>query len=430
MSSAVSAGVTQGLSDTNLGKNFAKVAGFNSGQIGDMSKFNSFVGSLAGTAVTYGMTGNAKFNLARISNLGENGAYSVGLWEMNLGDEGFSMNLGMGGTDISMGTIASSYRGLQHWGMNNQIEAAALRNGMNVGTVLRSQYGFGDVAAKDQLASILDGSTTLAKATGTQRAETITADGKRTVYLSGYKDDMSLADQLSMGITLQHEAYRDGIVDENNLMETGSAVLGHTEMALRMAGDGMYAQAVSELIENDENLYADVANYIAAGGDKSRFGSYVDQNYDSSADYWKLTKDGKLINDGSSKLTIEYQDGHTKVLGDDETSMAAALVHYLGEDRTNQLLKESGQASMPDQVDTLVDVLKISKTEAEYLLKNPNAYLAKQETLTQYQKDQIKGENLLKGTSKNQFLGRSFALIFKKYQYISRMDNYRVNTGI
>ena len=47
-----------------------------------------------------------------------------------------------------------------------------------------------------QLESILKGDTGLARGTGTGEAETVTEDGKRTVYLDNYKETMSREEKL------------------------------------------------------------------------------------------------------------------------------------------------------------------------------------------------------------------------------------------
>ena len=71
----------------------------------------------------------------------------------------------------------------------------------------------GNGMQRAQLESILKGDTVLAKRAGKgSDAETVTKDGKRTVYLDNYKETMSREEKLAMGITLGHEAYRDGLV--------------------------------------------------------------------------------------------------------------------------------------------------------------------------------------------------------------------------
>jgi hypothetical protein len=194
------------------------------------------------------------------------------------------MNLGSGGTDISLGTVFSAMNGLYNWDKNAGIEDAARRNKMNVATALRSQWGYGDMAAREQLESILEGKTVLREGEGAGEAETVLEDGTRVVYLNNYREGMGTAEQLLLGVTVQHEAHRDGVYTRDNNLETRDAARGHTEMAIRMMMGG-------ETLAESEYLEKDIMAYIMAGGNRDAFNAYVDGNYDSSADFWKLAKD-------------------------------------------------------------------------------------------------------------------------------------------
>ena len=314
--------VSGGLGMLNLGN----VDGFNSLQIGQIEQLNGFADSMASTAIGYGITGNASFNLVRLNG--------TGLLEMNLGKDGFNMQLGMGGTDISLGRISGALAGASHWNKNIQIEKAAKRDKLqNAATALRAQYGFGDGMQQAQLESILKGDTVLARGTGTGEAETVSKDGKRTVYLDNYKETMSREEKLLMGITLGHEAYRDGLVGtkQQQFMETTRAVIGHTEMALRMQADKRYSKSMDSIIGGSAVLQKDIAAYKS--GDLMTMLGHVAGNYDYSKDYWKLVKEA----DGSSFL--EY-DGLADIYdetgdflvgaGTSETALQKALGKYLG----------------------------------------------------------------------------------------------------
>ena len=129
---------------------------------------------------------------------------------------------------------------------------------------------------------ILRGETLLnTGAKGDFNAETEIINGQRVVNLTGYSQNMSDEDQFLLAVILGHEAYRDGIVTVDNYLETRSATLAHTQMALRMIFGG-------ESIAYDQNIINDM--YMLALNDISTFYSYVDSNYNSSADYWKLVK--------------------------------------------------------------------------------------------------------------------------------------------
>ncbi len=305
------------LNELNLGKDAIKVNGFNTGQIKDVGGIGTLVGGVSGSAVTYGVTGNATLNLARING--------VGIMEMHLGNDGFGMNFGMNGTDMSLGSLYGAVKGLQHLEKNKKIEAAAKDNRMDVATALRSQYGFGDRMALEQLDGVLSGTTILRDGTGLPeraRGETTTENGKRVVYLAGYHEAMTTEEQLTMGITLQHEAYRDGIASGNNMTETQLATYAHTLIAERMTYDPRYAALMGNLISRDSTLATDLAmlNKSREHHDGSYFASYVDSTYDSSKDYWRVTKDkdGKVIKvqDDGDKTHITFVDDNGNQQGD------------------------------------------------------------------------------------------------------------------
>ncbi len=81
----------------------------------------------------------------------------------------------------------------------------------------------------------------------------------RTVDLATLGQKGNIASQLAAGIVMGHEAYRNGI-DDGALMqeyETQRAVLGHTEMALRVAKE--YGMG---FITQNAKLSRDVAEYL------------------------------------------------------------------------------------------------------------------------------------------------------------------------
>jgi hypothetical protein len=337
VASMAGTGVTSGLGEINLGKQmkiaiadgktatgYAKINGFNQQQTGDMLKMNGFFGGLVSSATTYAMTGNAKFNVANFMG--------TGLVELNLGKDGFSMNLGMDGTDVSAGTIASTLRGMEDWGVNNGIEKAAARDKMqDAATSMRLQWGYGDEVAVAQLQSIMDGSTRLLAESGGQDGLTERIADKRYVTLSGYKEGMTREEQLKMGLVLQHEAYRDGIANERNVAETESAVYHHTEMAIKLGNDTFFGSAMRTLAGQDKNIQNDLLAYAITKGNRDAFAGYVDKAYDSSADYWKLMKNGDLVDDKRSSLYVEADnDGEFKVWDMDGLSREESLSKIVG----------------------------------------------------------------------------------------------------
>jgi hypothetical protein len=193
-----------------------------------------------------------------------------------------------------------------NWDKNIAIEKAS-GDSTGLSTILRSQWGYGDDEAKTQLESILAGDTLLLTGYGEREAETVLGpDGQRIVVLNGYRDDMTTAELLTQGVALGYEAYRDGIVTDDNYLETRDAAWGHTEMALRMIQDGQ------DLAIND-NLARDLVAYLTTGGDRDKFDAYVDENYDSSGDFWKLIV--RKPSEGGLDISVQ-KDQETDTLAD------------------------------------------------------------------------------------------------------------------
>jgi hypothetical protein len=134
-------------------------------------------------------------------------------------------------------------------------------------------------------------------------------------------------------------------VDANNSAETVGAVKGHTEMALRMASDKRYTNVMLSMINGNVNLQNDIGAYYTAmmNGNSSIFSDYVNNNYDSSADYWKL-----IVNeDGSHEFRW---DGNWNIYNEDGDE----LVHYT---ELANLIKQGNK-----QIDldgTMIDLKKL-----------------------------------------------------------------------
>lgn len=309
ISSTAGSLVTNSLNEINLGGGNIKVDGFNSSQIGSISSLNSTIGSLASTAVTYGLTGEATFNVLNISDFGAKG--SSGLLEVTLGGKkGFSSRIGTGGADVSRGSLMTALAGINNLKMNEKIKKAAANNNMeNAATALRMQYGFGDEKQMKQLDDILNGKASIKAGDGKGDAQTIDENGKRVVYLNKYKENMTREEKLAMGITLGHEAYRDGIVGDaqSQFNETVGAVFGHTAMAKRLQNDGAYEKIMKGIVSGNQNLKddIDVLDYALRTNDWDGYASYVEGTYDSSADYWKLMDDGTIKYNGNYLLRDE-----------------------------------------------------------------------------------------------------------------------------
>jgi hypothetical protein len=300
MTSTLVSGTFQGI---NSGMNMEKLTGFEDATNKKwVQVLNNTIGAVAGQGINFAMGGDFSlnvFNTAIFELMGiKNGGGNSGLLELHIGRDGVKMNFGTGGADVSLSSIIYSVMGAMVWNVNNQIEKYTQKNDFDAKVTLRAQYGFGEKAEKDQLWEILKGKAGVVIGGGDDfKAKTDIIDGIRTIIINGYKSGMSAEEQMLLAVILGHEAYRDGIVTSDNYMETRTAVLAHTEMALRMLLDG-------QQLALDGNLFKDILAYSISNGDMAMFYSYVDNNYDSSNDYWKLTYDGRLINDNNGWLTM------------------------------------------------------------------------------------------------------------------------------
>ena len=348
--------VTNSLNLATIGDNGVKVTGFSSMNVSDMRQLNGVIGSLATNGLEYAINGETTFNILNIADFGINALIdkkfgtpngpkanaSVGLLEVNIGKKGLKTRLGSGGTNMSVTTVASAARGFDALKTNFEINHFTNKNELqNAAIALREQYGFGGKAEKNQLKSILNGKTELKVGSGPGNAQTILENGKRTVYLNGYKKDMTREEQLKLGITLGHEAYRDGVKGDEltQKIETRNAVAGHTDLMAGMLADDMYKSMMSGIIAGDTNLQMDL--FARSLGDDV-FNDYVDGMYDSSADYWKFTKDGNIIWDGSKNLYDETGNLLHEYKGDGGNTAALAEGLGISELEAREMLKNAG----------------------------------------------------------------------------------------
>ena len=318
-----------------------------------LKNLNNLAGGLASSAVSFAFTGNATFNILNLTDFGTR--INGGLLELTVGKDGISSRFGNSGTNISYSTIKSSIRGASSLHKNSQINKTEYDK--QTKDALRSQWGFGDKTAKKQLDDIINGGTVLKfDAAGSGVAQSITENGQKIIHLNSSQNQGFI----DLGLTLQHEAHRDGIVsdEQSQYIETVNAVAGHTKMALAMTKDKLYTKDMLNHISSDTNLQNDINAYLYAAytGNTSLFAGYVGANYDSSADYWKFTKEGNIYWDGSDnlydedgKLLHEYSgkgSGHTYALAE-----ALGITHAEAE----RLLTENADYKWDSEKNTFVD---------------------------------------------------------------------------
>ena len=220
----------------------------NSQQIGNIKSFNTLMGGLATNTSSLLMGGNATFNILNLTDFGSR--INGGLLELTVGKDGISSKIGNGGTNISYSTIKSSISGASSLHKNSQINNT--KYDKQTKDALRSQWGFGDKTAKKQLEEIIKGDTILKlDADGSEVAQSINENGQKIIHINSSQNEGFI----DLGLILQHEAHRDGIVSDaqSQFIETANAVEGHTKMALAMANDKLYTKDMLNHISSDTN---------------------------------------------------------------------------------------------------------------------------------------------------------------------------------
>ncbi len=326
--------------------NTVNLDGFNSAQIGTVKRFNSLAGGLTGNAFDFAFTGNTTFNVLNLADLkGLSVNANSGLVEMHAGKGGISFSLGTKGTDIGRTNLNLGFNGLSLYSLNKKIENTADTSSIPLAaTSLRSLSGFGGVEENKLLENILNGKTRLAlSGDDSYFAKTVADSAGLTIYVSGYKNEMSREEQLQLGIILSHESFRNGITDNKQIEETLESVAGHTRFAQNMKNDSLYTQSVENILSDGSSfgilLKKDLEYFKNVKENPKEFVLHVIQNYDSSADYWKLLENGNIAFDGKTHL---YDEAGNILYEANAKGLESSLVEILlgGKEATAVQLEE------------------------------------------------------------------------------------------
>jgi hypothetical protein len=356
-----------------------------------MQQFNQFAGSLAGAGLGYAINGEMTLNVLNFGFLADgedtalNRVLSTGLLELHLGQDGATMNLGTGGLDVSIGTVATAMAGLAHWGESLEIKEAAKRDTsaaevselakkLGIGeaearkrfeegkaVALRGAYGFGDETDLAQLDSVKKGGTVIHAG---EKNETVAgADGVRTVTLAGLMGAVTDEQRLALAVALSHEARRDGVVTADNNIETRGAVTGHTEMAVRMRAAG-YNIAADPLIALDLAVY----DYAKSAGDMSLMDLYADTLYRSEGGDFMDVKD--LLKSSVYDLIEKNLDGSSPVHGIASAFGAFSVSTGLVADMANKVVDTSALSKISAVAGATSLALKIVETAIDPNFEN------------------------------------------------------------
>ncbi len=203
-----------------------------------LQNFNNLTGGLTSSAIQYGITGEATFNVMRLSGNIDGREWGSGLMEMHVGGD-FSMNLGTSGTDISYGTIGASMSGLY--------DTAKI-------TGARASAALGDVRGSSTLNAINMLGYTTAEGNHTL-ARDIWLGAKKVSYYDGSTAGISEQDLKALGYaestdTIGINARMLGSGKESAaqiaslVVHEGVHLGGNEEMEAKMGGTSAYADLI------------------------------------------------------------------------------------------------------------------------------------------------------------------------------------------
>ena len=273
----------------------------------DLAYGKALSGTIAGTAASvyeYNALGSTKLNVFNFRG--------TGLLELNVGGDGSLFDIGMGGQDVSAGTLAASYKGLNTYYQNARISFSGKDNIRDARVGMRALYSAGrqDEKAVELYKNLLSGKDRLEVDKGLRGgAETVLdyETGGKVLRLSSLGNNKM--ERLHLGVVLAHEAYRDGVVSDSNSLETREAVRAHIRVAEDIdkdykgfLGSNLHLKAESGLLEIAERT-----------GIEDLFNGYVDKAYNSiDGDfYFPEFKDFGMkqnLDAGNDKITLGYDE--------------------------------------------------------------------------------------------------------------------------
>jgi hypothetical protein len=201
----------------------------------------------------------------------------TGLLEINIGSGGVTGQIGSGGINVGGAVYDIVKRGLDKAALEKVLDTQE-------GKTAYDLYVHGDWTAENTAMRVANGKDDLVfvekggLGSETRYGRTVqNGNGGRTITIA----NMGHADNV---VTLGHEAYRDGIVRNENYVETRQAVLAHIELADRMRNAG-YSFNGDGVVGLDIGAY----DYARVFGDMTIMDAYADTIYNSEEDYFDIS---------------------------------------------------------------------------------------------------------------------------------------------
>ncbi len=240
-------------------------------------------------------------------------------------------------SDLSGGSMSG---GLKTYGRNVRIAANGYWGKEAVAARMLATSGLTET--EDLFDQLMNGEAELAYGGTDGRAETRVANGAKTIHLG---DGASAGSRYQLGLTLSHEAFRNGLDDGNagQQLETVNAVIGHSRVAQLVAG--AYGEDNLSEVQRGEVALLEYAQHT---GDISALAGHAIGSYDSGADYWLLKRNGQLVDDNSKDFSVEYLDENgdvrvaEEVIRDGTGSWSRSLLNALGGEQAAHILSDRG----------------------------------------------------------------------------------------
>jgi hypothetical protein len=416
------------------------------GQIGNA--LGDAYDEMGGLTINVASLGAILDMVGSVAARGNNGAQSVfgdgsilqslsgiGLLEVNLGRDGVSAAIGMGGINVGGALYEQVKRGIDYAGLKSY---AKEEQDKRKAEMAWNTYVHGDFTQENTAMRVASGKDYLVF---TDKDFGLDDEGRVKLgeTASGGRDGngrtitvTDIGDLDTMSVVLGHESYRDGTL-ANNRRETIAAVIAHTKMAASMKADG------SDFSNSAVGLDLAVYDYARSVGNMGIMAKYADSLYDSSGDFWLTKLDGTVEGTpGDPRMWREVIDANGKVIKElipgsmEKGSQAASLVSLFGEDRILQRLGLTAENAMniknyDDQ--TLKDVFgwdddQIKKARSDGITL----------TADDVQRRQLLGEAMLKQNgytwddSKNTWSGSSINIadvpVYDNVGIIKKGENY------
>ena len=280
----------------------ASLTGFFGDLLKDGNKLSNLTGGLVSQGVNYAFGNDFTlniFNLGLVTGLFTDKEINAGLMELHLGRDGVNFQFGNGGADLSAGTLWSALKGTEAFLVNLELLLSDKEATSKYAKELRALYSL-DATTREEYRNVLAG-TTMYVDWGLDFSKSFYDEftGTKTVFLG--QDALEDGSVLGLAVVLAHEAYRDGKYNgiEGQIVERNNAVTGHIAMTLALMNTYGEDSVNSSMADEAKSITDALRNndFMTAAA--------IFEMYDSSADFWKLLRNGSLLNDNSGWLTYE-----------------------------------------------------------------------------------------------------------------------------